>query len=40
MPDKYGDLVAWKQIILHAKVIKQPVVFITDDQKARLVEDS
>ncbi|MFD2409812.1 PIN-like domain-containing protein [Paenibacillus rhizoplanae] len=33
VPDKYGDLVAWKQIILHAKVIKQPVVFITDDQK-------
>ena len=31
--EKYGDLVLWFQIIEHAKSIKQPIIFITDDKK-------
>ncbi|MEN7430867.1 MULTISPECIES: PIN-like domain-containing protein [Chromobacteriaceae] len=30
---KFGDLIVWKQIIMHASQIKKPVIFITDDKK-------
>lgn len=31
--DKYGDLIIWEEIIRKAKVIKQPIVFVTNDVK-------
>ncbi|WDF52878.1 PIN-like domain-containing protein [Paenibacillus sp. KACC 21273] len=30
---EYSDLVIWKQIIIHAKQIEKPIVFILDDNK-------
>ncbi|MFZ2410289.1 MAG: PIN domain-containing protein, partial [Candidatus Methanoperedens sp.] len=30
---EYGDLVLWFQIIDHAKSIKKPIIFVTDDRK-------
>ena len=30
---KFGDLIVWKQIILHAKTAARPIVFVTDDVK-------
>jgi predicted nucleic acid-binding protein len=30
---KYGDLILWKQIILHAKEAGKPTIFVTDDSK-------
>ena len=30
---RYGDLVLWFQLINHAKSIKKPIIFITDDSK-------
>jgi hypothetical protein len=30
---KYGDLILWKQIILHGKDASKPIVFVTDDSK-------
>lgn len=31
--NEYGDLIVWKEIIKYAKTNKQPIVFVTDDQK-------
>ena len=31
--NKYGDLIIWNQIIDKAKELKNPIIFITDDQK-------
>ena len=33
VPEKYGDVVLWFQLIEHAKVEKRPIVFVTDDRK-------
>ncbi|WDH78219.1 PIN domain-containing protein [Microbacterium esteraromaticum] len=30
---KYGDLVLWRQILDHAKNVKKPLLFVTDDNK-------
>jgi hypothetical protein len=32
-PDRYGDLVLWKQLLAHATQAKLPALFITDDGK-------
>jgi len=32
-PDRYGDLVLWRQILTHAAEQKRPAIFVTDDQK-------
>lgn len=32
-PQKYGDLVLWKQILAKAGSAKRPAIFVTDDQK-------
>jgi hypothetical protein len=32
-PEKYGDYVLWCQLIEHAKKLKLPVIFVTDDTK-------
>jgi hypothetical protein len=32
-PDKYGDVVVWFQLIEHAKVLRKPIIFVTDDRK-------
>ncbi|MFR1372424.1 MAG: PIN-like domain-containing protein [Eisenbergiella massiliensis] len=34
----YGDLIIWKQIIKYAKENGTGVVYVTHDQKRRLVE--
>lgn len=31
--NEYGDLIVWKEIIKYAKTKKQPIIFVTDDQK-------
>lgn len=31
--DKFGDLIIWKDIISKARLVKKPVIFITDDAK-------
>lgn len=32
-PEKYGDLVLWRQLIAYATSNAKPVIFVTDDQK-------
>jgi len=32
-PGMFGDLVLWKQLLLHASVTGQPAIFVTDDSK-------
>ncbi len=32
-PDRYGDLVLWRQIIRNGKDATRPTIFVTDDQK-------
>jgi hypothetical protein len=32
-PDRYGDLILWKEILWKAKQEKRPVIFITNDKK-------
>src|SRR5207245_1339836 len=32
-PDRYGDLVLWKQLIKHTKCVAKPLIFVTDDRK-------
>lgn len=32
-PDKYGDAVVWFQLIEHAKALRKPIIFVTDDRK-------
>ncbi|WP_029263489.1 MULTISPECIES: PIN-like domain-containing protein [unclassified Microbacterium] len=32
-PGRYGDLVLWKQLLVHASDVKLPAIFVTDDQK-------
>lgn len=32
-PDKFGDLVIWKETIEYAKQNSKPIVFVTDDEK-------
>jgi hypothetical protein len=32
-PDKYGDVVMWFQLIEHAKRLRKPIIFVTDDRK-------
>ncbi|WP_440709740.1 PIN-like domain-containing protein [Herbiconiux sp. YIM B11900] len=32
-PNRYGDLVLWRQLIAHVGNVKQPALFITDDGK-------
>lgn len=32
-PARYGDLVLWEQILEHAREVKRPAIFVTDDQK-------
>lgn len=32
-PDRYGDLVLWRQILAHATEEKRAAIFVTDDQK-------
>jgi hypothetical protein len=32
-PDRYGDVVLWFQLLDHAKLRQQPVIFVTDDRK-------
>ncbi len=29
---KFGDLIGWKQIMLYAKEVKKPVIFVTDEK--------
>lgn len=33
VPDRYGDVVMWFQIIEYAKTEKKPLIFVTDDRK-------
>lgn len=33
VPEKYGDVVIWFELIEHAKIEKKPLVFVTDDRK-------
>lgn len=33
IPEKYGDVVIWFELIEHAKSEKKPLVFVTDDRK-------
>jgi hypothetical protein len=33
VPEKYGDVVIWFELIEHAKTEKKPLVFVTDDRK-------
>jgi hypothetical protein len=33
VPEKYGDVVIWFELIEHAKTEKKPMVFVTDDRK-------
>ena len=32
-PERYGDLVLWKQILRYAGEVNKPAIFVTDDQK-------
>ncbi|HAS46735.1 MAG TPA: hypothetical protein DCS93_39995 [Microscillaceae bacterium] len=32
-PQKYGDLVLWKELILYSESQKKPVIFVTDEKK-------
>lgn len=32
-PERYGDLVVWKQVIQQAAKLRQSVIFVTDDEK-------
>lgn len=32
-PEKYGDLILWRQLIDKAKECQQPIIFVTDDAK-------
>ncbi|PVE67920.1 PIN domain-containing protein [Microbacterium testaceum] len=32
-PEKYGDLVLWRQLLEHAEAERKPAIFVTDDQK-------
>lgn len=32
-PDRYGDLVIWEQLLEHARAVRKPAIFITDDGK-------
>ncbi|AFZ25639.1 hypothetical protein Cylst_3496 [Cylindrospermum stagnale PCC 7417] len=32
-PDKYGDVVLWRQLIDYAKSERKPIIFVTDDDK-------
>jgi len=33
IPDRYGDLFLWRQIIAQSKLVKQDVLLVTDDRK-------
>lgn len=33
VPEKYGDVVIWFELIDHAKTEKKPLIFVTDDRK-------
>lgn len=33
IPEKYGDVVIWFELIEHAKAERKPLVFVTDDRK-------
>ncbi|MGK7908441.1 MAG: PIN-like domain-containing protein [Synechococcus sp.] len=32
-PDRYGDLIIWKQLLSHAEKENKPAILVTDDQK-------
>jgi hypothetical protein len=32
-PEKYGDYILWKQLLLHSEREKKPVILVTDDNK-------
>ena len=32
-PERYGDLILWRQIIAHGAEVGKPAIFVTDDQK-------
>jgi len=32
-PDRFGDLILWKQVLLNARSDQKPVIFVTDDSK-------
>lgn len=33
IPERYGDVIVWLQLIEHAKAERKPLIFVTDDRK-------
>ncbi len=33
VPERYGDVVLWFQLIDYAKSLERPLIFVTDDEK-------